>query len=649
MKIDILSINMLKRQHLRKSFFLPLLIIALPLIFAAQLLAADGTPPTTSINLEGTAGNNGWYISTVNVSLQAIDLETGPASTTYWINSDPPTTVNYSTSANAIQNPSFEDGFSVWPTSWDDSGGALFYRSALVSKFGLRSGAIASAINTGYYYWTNRNYYVPTTEGQNYTVTAWVKTLDLFAKRGAWFEIWARQASGGTDILVDSSDKVWGTSGWVLLSKPFVAPSGYDGVYVKLGMEDAGGIGFAWWDGVTLNAQLETKVDFAIVENGNHTVSYYSTDVGGNTENTNTTNVKIDTNAPGTWNDFLAPGCGNNHSYIGSVNAEDPISGIATSSAQYRYYTNHHDLGWSDWANVASVKLESNGQPASNGETNTVVMSTPCIDFGDSSTVFRVQFRVSDMAGNLSNSPIYTIEGPWMQLGNGEVYAQNGISMTASTPTGQTNANDTIIIGNTTLDSFTTSANRTMTNYTYTNDYSLANLIPHLNTIQGNAIALPQNNLPITSGIYSYNGNYTIDNQTITNGFKNNQLAAIILINGNLRIKKSYTMNTNSAVIFIVSGNVEVEGGVENMSGLFVGSGYFDSNIDNKIKPKQLMVNGGVAMQGNILLNRDLGRSGNPSNDDTPAEYFSIPLTYYLNQQMARLLNGSSIDAWQEK
>ncbi len=52
----------------------------------APLLRFDATPPTTTLRIQGLAGDNGWYRSPITVNLEALDLASGVASTSYRVN-----------------------------------------------------------------------------------------------------------------------------------------------------------------------------------------------------------------------------------------------------------------------------------------------------------------------------------------------------------------------------------------------------------------------------------------------------------------------------------------------------------------------------------------------------------------------------------
>ncbi|MBM4401927.1 MAG: hypothetical protein FJ044_01660 [Candidatus Cloacimonetes bacterium] len=608
---------------------------------------AGTTPPTTTHTFTGTIGENGWFTSTVDVVLRAQDLESGPAETTYWLNDDTPTTQTHTTSQNQILNPSFENGWFLGINNWDSSGPADFWRSSSEHKFGWRSAAIL-ATQPQFAYWHNRNYPVPVISLQNYSVSAWVKTFDI-AGLGAYFEVWAKGASLAEDQLLATSEKLTGINDWTLLAVSFIMPEGFSKVYLKLGATEEFLFNFVYWDGVTMYGGYSAITQFTVSQNGNHTLHYYSKDNNGNTEVERQANLKIDTRAPSNWENFTYTPGRNSHSYYAAIEVTDPASGIDVSTAQYRWYTNHRDWGWSDWLPVNTVTKVSNGLPATDGETSAVKLATPEIDFGDSATTFRVQFRVSDMAGNSSDSPIQTIEGPWLQLMDSDLCVNEDIFMTASAPAGMSNANSLIAAGGL-VSNFTTSSGWKVENYSHElkGIASLSSLISEYAVLKSKSLSLPQGKLPTTSGIYKYPGNYTIDHNTTPPAFEDGVHTSIIIIEGNLRIKHNFSINENSAVVFLVEGDSEIEGKVENIAGFFMTAGVFNTNIDNK-QQKQLTLLGGTAALEGFILGRDLGRTGTIKNSTHPAEKFIFQPKYLVNSELSSLLAGKQIKySWRE-
>lgn len=647
-------------KRVLRTMTVMVIVVMTVLASSGVLYAADTTAPTTTHSFSGIEGNNGWYTSTVDVTLRASDLESGPSSTTYWLNSDLPTVVDHDSGQNQVVNPSFENGWFLSINNWDHDSGGSYWRSFIFSKFGWRSAAVADIYDgDDYYYWHNREDYIPAVAGDNYSASAWVKTLDIVGL-GAWFEVWARDAAGN-DMQITSSNQVQGSTDWTLLQANFIMPSGYEGVYLRLGIKDDGDAGIAFWDGVSLYGGLTALTDFTVVDNGNHILHYYSEDNDGNIETENTVSLKIDTVPPHDWNNFQYYPGANDHTYSTSLEVIDETSGVDVSTATYRWYTDHQDWGWSygagdpwesgeTWDPVDSVTRVDNGQPATDGYTGEVKLTTPEIDFGNSATIMRVQFRIADMAGSSADSPVLTVEGAWYQGEGSLLYAKEGISMTAQPPTGQHSFSGVLISGGSSF-GMRSEPGWEMENYSSTYDTytALTDILPSYTSLLNEAVSLPGNDLPTASGVYKFDGDYTIDNNSTPSAFENSPLNAVVIVDGNLFIENGYTTNPTSAVLFVVTGDVGVAGNVNEMDGIFLCAGSFDTNYDRKHQ-QQLQLDGGVTALGGLVLGRDLGRKGDPSNDDTPAELFNLPYSYYFNEEFAMMiesLDGPEYD-WRE-
>jgi len=640
-----------------------LVICAVFFLSVGIVFSADDDPPVTTHSYSGVEGSNGWYTSTVDVALRAFDIDSGPKSTTYWLNSNPPTTKQHSTGQNQILNPSFESGGWKWESgawvpfinNWEYIGGAAFWQSLVYHKFDWRSAAIGNLLSgTEYFYWHNREDYVPAMAGGSYSASAWVKTLDI-AGLGAWFEVWARGATEAEDQLIVASDVVNGSADWTLLEKSLIMPPGFQGVYLRLGMQDQGSAGLTFWDGISLYGGYSAFTEFTVVANGDHILHFYSEDNAGNIEPEVSALLKIDTVSPHGWDNFSYTLGSNDHSYYVSVDVIDETSGIDISTAVYRWYTDNQGTGWSyesgeAWESMDSVVVVATGLPASDGETDWVRLTTGEIDFGDSSTVMRVQFRIADMADSSADSPMFTIEGAWVQCMHGMVYSRGLINMPCSAPPGEFNSDGLIMSGGG-ITFFESSESWEIDNHGHGLEgaTALGEIFPAYDSLRQTAGALADNKLPTSSGIYVFDGDYVIDHNSTPSGFENSVFSALIYISENLYVKHSYTMNPSSAVLFVVDGDVGVSGLVEEMWGVFMASGTFDSNYDNKLR-RQLVHNGGVIALDGIVLGRDLTRAGSPSNEDAPAELFSLPYSYFFNQEFNNLIaSQQEIDySWRE-
>lgn len=616
------------------------------MIFAIPTQAGS-TPPLTSHTFSGTQGQNGWFVSTVDVELRVSDLESGPKQTTYWLGSDPSESKVYTSGSNLVLNPSFEAGsFEEGPDDWDAQGNALFWRSAAEQKLGSYSAALA-AQDTNFSYWHNRENPIATVPLQSYSVSVWVKTYDI-SGLGAHFEVWSKGASWNEDELIAESDTISGSNDWTLLTTSFISPTGFNEVYLRLGAQEELLIGVTYWDGVSVYSGSEAETSFTVVQNGDHLLHYFSEDNNGNIESEKTAPLKIDTRAPSDWANFNYTQGGNNHSYLVNIEVKDVTAGADVSEAKYRYYTDHQDQGWSDWFVVQQVLRVSDGTPALDGETSAIRLETPEIDFGDSATIFSVQFQLSDLAGNSSDSSAQTVEGPWIKLERGDLYVGGNINMSASAPA-MDNSDALISVGGS-INNFSTGTNWKATTYAHTREDTdqIGDLVDNFDDLKQTASSLPQQNLPTSSGLYRYVGDYTIDSQSMPAGFEDNVLSAVVIISGDLRVKISYSLQTQSAVVFMVEGDLEVEGAVEQMDGFFIVEEEINTNINNKLK-RQLLVNGGMISLEGFVLGRNLGRTGAMNNTTDPSELFRYAPQYLLDDRLINLISGDNVDyTWRE-
>lgn len=617
--------------------------------FLAVSSVWGSSAPVTQVSLTGTQGNENWYTSSVNVQLSATDDLEGVASTTYWLNSETPVVNEYLPGPNSLSNPSFEQcsggggwlclGLKDWEKYYE-GWGVLMWRSNM-SHDGKYSAAIGNFWG-GEAYWHNRNKAVTVVSLSNYSLSLWIYAfvLDVFEQNVQInAQVWSKKESFATDVKLAETTMVTDSLNWTQFTTFFQVPMGTTEIYVRLRAKATSPLTVVLFDQASLVVEPETKLNFNVVENGIHALHYYSTDRAENQETEKTEVFKIDSLAPAGWQNFEFQRGTSNHEYSSSIEVQDITSGVDPPSAYYRFYSDHQGWGWSDWVPVTLVVVVETGQSAQKGETRVVRLSTPVVDFGDSASVYRFQYKIADVAGNTSISPVQTIEGPWTQALNGIVASQKAIDFNTAAPEGQLNSND-LLISKGEIVNFTTSTSFKVPNYEDRNltDKSFEEIFPNFNDLRSKAVPLPQNKLPAESGVYYYPGGYIIDSQALTPSFEHNVLAAIIFIEGNLRIKKSYTLNQNSGVVFLVTGQVEIEGKVDHLAGFFVGQGAFYSSIDGEID-KQLTVNGALLSLGPIYLSRDLGKGGQ-GNAVNPAEKFVFSPTLFLNQQLSSLIEG---------
>ena len=622
--------------------------------YAHVSYAADTTPPVTTVERLGTSGQNDWFRSNINVTLTATDTESGPSQTTYWVDSDPPTIVAHEVfPVSQFLNASFEEG-SFWSaTSWSpgtNDGFALYYTSRSSPYEGKKDVAIAAVGSGQFFHWTNESNAVLFPEGAEVRIGAQVKAL-LFDWNSAYFEVWGQFADGNGDVLLGTSANFYGTTWpWMQATVDVVVPSDTPYMYLKLGGNINPG-GIVYWDNITVTpiAAGQAITQFTFSTDGSHILNYFSTDNNGNSETQKNTSLKIDTVAPNPWQNFYSSRSSCDHCYITTVEIRDITSGVDVSTAQFHYYTDHQLLLWSDWLSVDSVQKTSNGQDASDGETEFVTLMTPEINFGDSSSgPFKVQYRVTDIAGNLGTSPVYQIVAPWLKAEVGSIYVGGEISL-ANPPFSQPNASADVFAGQT-IEMVVNATGWTQGNYDHAqNGYStLESFYPYYSSLYQTASPLPNGKLPIVNGVYKYAGNYDINTQALQSGFASADVSSVVIIDGDVTISKEFTRGAQNFTIFFVNGDVEVDKQVENIAGIYIIDGRFISDSSGHAN-KKLTVSGAIVVLDGFSFSRDLGDNGLVNNLTDPGELIVWQPAFLFDPDIIQLVTGNKDRyIWQE-
>ena len=270
-------------------------------------------------------------------------------------------------------------------------------------------------------------------------------------------------------------------------------------------------------------------------------------------------------------------------------------------------------------------------------------MKSPPVDFGDSATIMKFQFQAMDMAGNISNSPVLTVAGAWMKSnGGGDIYVKDGISLSSSAIAGEYNGDGLVCVGNSLIEMFTSSVPYEVKNYEIVDENNITGIFPDFTQIKQRATPLPGGKMPDHNGLFIYNGDYTMDQNSMPSGFQGGVWSAVVIIDGDLSIKKEFEIKPESRLIFIVTGDIEILGSVGKISGAFFTDGIFNTNSDNKGGQK-LIFSGSVMAEDNIVLGRDLGRKGNPNNTTTPAELITYQPKYLFDSLLGEYLGGSQL------
>ncbi len=630
-----------------KRFFILVVFLLAFTFFSTKSYAADTTPPTTTRTYAGTAGQNDWYRSNIDVNLSITDAGSGVAKNTYWIDSDTPVVTQFTTTQlNPFQNNSFETLTGSDINNWyEGTSGSVLYFSSSSAHDGSRSAAfLFIGLSPIFYYWHNEPYSIELPVGELVEISAWNRSL-MFSGDYSYFEVWGEDINGDNDTLLASSNHISSTGGsWHNATVTFTVPATTNYIYVKLGAIGTPAA-LVYWDLVEVRSAGGTteQVNFTASDEGAHTLHYYSEDNDGNVESEHTAPLNIDTVVPNPWQNFTATDGSCNHCYSTSADIQDVTSGIDVSTAEYRYYTEHNSQYWSSWSSVDSVKKVSNGQNASDGETSLVELNTGEISFGDSAHYpFRVQYKICDIAGNCSTSPAYELAAPWVLAPSGSMFIQGEIYL-PTPPTGDDSSESDVAsdYGSISIES---STGWTDDSYVHalSDKTSISDVLPKYSEIKSRATDLSSGALPTTDGIYIEHGNYDLDATTVKTSWKNANVSQVIIVEGDMDISTEYTVDDDNVTVFIVEGDISITNkNVEDIAGFFICSGTFDSDTTG-LSRKTLVVNGSViALQG-FSISRDLGTSGTDNNTNTAAEKFIWQPRYVLDETIAQYLNNET-------
>ncbi len=189
----------------------------------------------------------------------------------------------------------------------------------------------------------------------------------------------------------------------------FIDPdSGLDPAQVAYRWSADGGGNWSGWvvipAGFAAGTNTTSSVTTPPIPFGNDSASLNQVQVGvadtvGNTNRSPVYTIRVDAGAPAPWTGYNGTGWQRVQRPTLGVTVGDSVSGLNTASARYRFST---DTGgtWSGWAATTTI--------APNGTTAPAVFSATGIPFdADSGTALRLQFEVTDSAGNLAASPAF--------------------------------------------------------------------------------------------------------------------------------------------------------------------------------------------------------------------------------------------------
>jgi len=592
---------------------------------------AGTTPPVTTATLDpaNPDGNNDWYVSPVQVTLQATDLGSGVKNTRYRINNGSWQLNEFEDTLNLAPNPSFETpsgnntGLLNWGATLVD---AFVTYSQDTTQYSPNYETSSAKIDSSQGPWhgiNNSTNFAVTSSYQNMTAYLWLKTDNI--SEYAYFKIYAIHTVGGeqTETLIYESSKLTGTNGWTFISGNFsVSVDDAIGIYIDIGLD---GQGTVWADAVNISQSMtSTQTVVNVGADNEYTLEYYSTDRLNNAETIKSLSFKIDQTPPGNWHDagaFRSLSSADHILYV-HTDVDDVTSGLSTLTDKYQYRTEFNaEFGKNadilkcntDWLVGEWVGLIS---PPFDPGVNTAYLLTPKTNFCNNNwhDAKYVVFYAEDMAGN-SSSKAYQINGPWIKLrGGGIVRAEGGINMIAEAS--DDNTDGLVEIGNNIHEFFTTSAGWLQTSAIQLNTSKYDDFWDETTSDK----TLITGNIPTENGIYYYDGNFTISSSAIPGNYKSYEFSQIIFINGDLTISTELQIHQNSALALIVKGDVKIDKSVTNLEAGIISDGTISTAYNvQEGSPTSTLNLKGAFVANKFRLQRTLQGT---NNSDTPSESF---------------------------
>lgn len=367
----------------------------------------DVSAPSTQLSASGTAGTNGWYRSTVQVSLTGTDSEAGVASTYFSVDGGPTQTY---TSLFAV-NGDGQHQVSFWSVDW--VGNSASPQTAVIkidqTAPATQNSVSAPAGGNGYFNGAAQvtltasdslsgvvNKYYRVDGGATLTYAA---AFTISGDGNHAVDFWSVDGAGNSAgaatvmIRIDASAPLTlatpsgtaGTNGWYRSSSVQVSLSASDNL---------SGVANRFYkiDGGTTNTY---SAAFTVTGAGAHTVTFWSTDLATNTEPVRSMAVNIDTSTPGVTASANPSSASKKNTPLSvtiSGRVTDTTSGVNLAAATYSVLDEYGVTQPS-----GSVTLQSNGNYSFN-------LSLPATRNGGDSNghLYTITIRAEDQAGNSS-------------------------------------------------------------------------------------------------------------------------------------------------------------------------------------------------------------------------------------------------------
>lgn len=629
----------------------------------AQAQVTDTTAPVTThtLNPSSPDGNNDWYITPVQITLNATDLESGVKAIHYRIDGGTWTNIDFSGTSNLAPNPSFEisgsttSGMASWQATVVDPEGSYSKDGANFASGFASSSAKITATGGTWHGINNSVNYSPTIPYDNMTASAWLKTDSVTGS--ATFKVYAviPDGSGGyTYQYITEAPAISGTNNWTYVTLDFnVSVPGAAGVYLDFGLV---GPGTMWVDAVSITTSLSSiSTNFTVAsDSATHTIEYYSEDFAGNIEThscsgtkVNCVEFKLDQTPPGNWQNSgavrqIGGGSSAEHELWVFTDVTDTTSGLSTTSDKYQYHTVKEDtfgyfsnlLGCnSTWNEDGWADLED---PVSSDGITTATLRTQKTDFCDSNWKIckDVRFYAEDMAGNIRTKDL-CLNGPWIKV-RGEGFVRSNAYIDMLSEASEDNTDSLVEINGISIDFFTSSKDWEVHQSPTPPQIDYATLY---DMTPDSKTEITDGKLKSQTGVFFVDGNLSLRSQDVPNNYNSATFDQIVFVDGNLTISSDLEVDNDSTAMFIVSGDVFIDESIDNLSVAIVADGSINTayNLDEGKSTKTLNLKG-LYIADNFDFLRTLQGT---QNNDTPSESFIFEPKYMI--QLRQFFDQSTI------
>jgi len=589
-------------------------------IFFTTISFADTIAPvsTPTLNPATPNGNNSWYKTPVEVTINSTDIESGIKDIYYKTNANNWIQKTFYQTLNLAPNPSFEDNLDKWALTVDDNYIVALpdYTTAYLETVSAK----LTSTGVGWHAIDHMTNFAVVDPYSTVTMSAWIKTENI--SQLAYFKMYSVALDQNNNLVktyLGQSNTITGTNSWTKISKSVTLSTPNSiGVFMEVGLE---GTGTLWVDGVNINkSATQQQVKLYLSVDGTNTLQYYSVDQAGNIETVKTLTLKIDQTPPGNWAKIEINHEPTDREYeiMISTDVEDATSGLSSETRYFQYkvlsdYGSYKNLMncSTEWQSGAWEELQIYPQ---NDGSNTTKLKTKKVSFCDNvwNTCKAIRFKAYDLAGNTSTKE-YCINGPWITtVGGGKVKANHGIDMMVEA-NGTSNTDGIIEVGTDRIEFFTTSVNYKarylpkLKKHSYQDFWDTTKDKTTTTSVEGN------------SGLFYINGNYIFD--TVPASLNGQTYSQIVFISGDLTINTDITIPQASTLLFIVKGDVKISKQVQNVQAAIFTDNTIYTAYDIVDGDETLM----LEMKGVFAADKFVLQRGRKKNETTTERFVYEP------------------------